>query len=82
MRIAIVIVIGIVATFFAASGLTEGYDCVRLLPMVSSTMWWFVARQLATSAVFVGLGWVVWRQPLPGDRRRVAGDPTDEHTAA
>ena len=47
----------------AASGLTEGYACVRLLPGFAPSMWWFVARQLATSVGFIGVAWIVWRQP-------------------
>jgi hypothetical protein len=74
MRTAILVVAGFFAVFFAASGIAEAYDCFRWQPWYAPTlllvrpMWMFVARQLATSAVFVGLAWLTWRQP-----RRPAG---------
>jgi hypothetical protein len=63
MRTVLLVVTGIFAAFFAASGLAEGYDCLRLLPGFAPSMWWFVVRQLATSVGFIGVAWIVWKQP-------------------
>jgi hypothetical protein len=63
MRTVLLIVTGIFAVFFCASGVAEGYACVRPLPGFAPSMWWFVARQLATSVGFIGVAWIVWRQP-------------------
>jgi hypothetical protein len=63
---AITIVAGIFAAFFAASGVWNVYYALfALWPAVTynPSELWFAARQLATSVGFIGVAWIVWRQP-------------------
>jgi hypothetical protein len=63
MRTVILIVTGIFAVSFGSSAIVNTYDVLRMLPMYAPGMWWSAARACAMTAVFVGMGWIVWRQP-------------------